>query len=212
MSLPPAKYVRVEEYLPFENASDTKHEYMDGVVYPWGDPDHPLDPEVVLGLRPEPPEALPRGTRAHSRIKVNLTAIIGRHLYDGPCRLYDSDLRVRPDGDQYFYPDLFVVCADDHGAQSDTEVDNPTLVIEVLSPGTERVDRVSKLRRYANAPSLREYMLVNSMFPEVMVRRREHGQWLTAVYEPDEVVRLESIGLELDFATIFRNVVWPSGD
>jgi len=212
MSLPAAKYVRVEDYLAFENTSDTKHEYMDGVVYPWGDPDHPLDPEVVLGLRPEPRTAMAGGSKAHSLIKVNLTIALGTHLGDGPCRLYDSDLRVRPDGGHYFYPDLFVVCADDHGAHTDTEVDNPTLVIEVLSPSTERVDRVSKLRRYANAPSLREYMLVNSMFPEVMVRHLEQGQWLTIVPEADEVVRLESIGLELDFAAIYRNVVWPSGD
>ncbi len=95
-----------------------------------------------------------------------------------------------------------------HGVPTDTEVDNPTLVIEVLSAGTERVDRATKLRRYANAPSLREYMLVNRIFPEVMVRRLEDGQWITYTYEPDEAVHLESIGLQLDFAAIYRNVDW----
>ena len=206
--------VSPEEYLAFERAAATKHEYMDGVVYPWGDPDHPLDAAVVRGLRPEGtgggrPEALRAmagGTRAHSTIKVNLTITIGSHLVDGPCRLYDSDLRVRPDADNYFYPDLYVVCADDPGADGDIEVDNPTLVIEVLSPSTERIDRVRKLRRYGNAPSLREYVLINSSFPEVTVRRLVDGRWETVTYEPGETGRLASIGLDLPFAAIYRNV------
>lgn len=203
MSLPAAKRIRVEDYLAFERAAETKHEYMDGVVYPWGDPDHPLDPDVVLGLRPEPRSAMAGGSRAHSRIKINLTTAIDHWLGDGPCRLYDSDLRVRPSGNHYFYPDLFVVCAD-------TEVDNPTLVIEVLSPSTERIDRVSKPRRYAQAPSLREYALINSRFPGVEVRRREGEQWLSFTYEPGEIVRLESIGLDLDFETIYRHIQWEA--
>ncbi len=103
-----------------------------------------------------------------------------------------------------------MVCADTPGADNDTEVDNPTLVIEVLSPSTERVDRVSKLRRYAHAPSLREYVLINSIFPEVEVSRLKHGQWISFTYEPDEIVHLESIQLDLDFATIYRHVQWAA--
>jgi Uma2 family endonuclease len=210
MSHPAAKRIRVEDYLAFERAAETKHEYMDGVVYPWGDPDHPLDPDVVLGLRPEPRSAMAGGSRAHSRIKINLTTAIDHRLGDGPCRLYDSGLRVRPAGNHYFYPDLLVVCADNPGAGTDTEVDNPTLVIEVLSPSTERIDRVSKLRRYAHAPSLREYVLINSRFPGVEVRRREGEQWLSFTYEPGEIVRLESIKLDLDFETIYRHIQWEA--
>lgn len=211
MQLPADKRIRPEDYLAFEAASLTKHEYMDGVVYPWGDPEHPLDPEVVLGLRAEPHPAMAGGTRMHSRIKVNLTVAIGNYLGNGPCRLYDSDPRFRPDADNYFYPDLFVVCNDDQGQDTDTEVTDPALVIEVLSPSTERNDRVSKPRRYAHAPSLREYVLVNSSFPEVMVRRLEDGRWLTETYEPEEIVHLSSIGMDLDFTTIYRDVRW-AGD
>ncbi len=79
-------------------------------------------------------------------------------------------------------------------------------MIEVLSPSTERMDRVSKLRRYAHAGSLREYMLVNTRFPEVFVRRLEDGHWVASTYEPSETVRLDSIDLGLDFAAIYRNV------
>lgn len=96
MSVPDPRPISPEEYLTFERLAATRHEYLDGTVYPRGEPDHPLDPAVVLGLRPEPHSAMAGGTRAHSRIKVNLTVAIDGHLGDGPCRLYDSDLRIRP--------------------------------------------------------------------------------------------------------------------
>ena len=135
---------------------------------------------------------------------------IGTHLGTEPCRLYDSDLRVRPDNGNYFYPDLFVVCAEHQGTATDTEITNPTLVIEVLSPGTERADRISKPRRHARAASLREYMLINTRFPEIVVQRLEEGRWIGYSYEPDEIVRLESIGLDLDFSAVYRNVEWTA--
>jgi hypothetical protein len=49
MSLPAARHIRPDEYLAFERLADTKHEYVAGVVYPWGGPDHPPAPDVVLG-------------------------------------------------------------------------------------------------------------------------------------------------------------------
>ena len=64
MSVPVRRTISPEQYLAFEAASTTKHEYVDGVVYPWGDPDHPLEPEIVLGSQPEPPSAMAGGTRA----------------------------------------------------------------------------------------------------------------------------------------------------
>ena len=209
MSVSAPRPISLEEYLTFERLAEARHEYLDGTVYPRGDSDHPLDPAVVLGLRPEPHSPMAGRTRAHSRIKINLTVAIDGHLGDGPCRLYDSDLRIRSDGSAYFYADLFVVCAAEHGENDDIEVENPTLIIEVLSPGTERVDRMTKARRYTHAPSLCEYVLVNSRFPEIVVRRLEEGRWLGASYQPDESVRLESIALDLDFATVYRNVQLP---
>jgi Uma2 family endonuclease len=210
VSLSASRRIRPEEYLAFEQASAGKHEFVDGVVYPWGDPDHPLDPEIVLGRRPAPLTDMAGGTRAHSAIKVNLIAGLAGRMRDMPCRVYDSDVRFRPEEDTYFYPDLLVVCGEQRRADAGLEVNNPTVVFEVLSPSTERIDRILKLRRYTHAPSPREYVLINTRFPEVVVYRLEEDRWIAFTYGQDETVRLQSISVDLELSEIYRDVEWDT--
>jgi len=211
VSLLVSRTIRSEEYLAFEHASATKHEFVDGVVYPWGDLDHPLDPDIVLGRRPAPLTDMAGGTRAHSAIKVNLIAGLAGHLRGMPCRVYDSEVRFRPEDDTYFYPDLLVVCGEQRRADAGLEVNDPTVVFEVLSPSTERIDRILKLRRYTHASSLREYVLINTRFPEVVIYRLEEARWVAFTYGHGETVRLESIAVDLELSEIYRDVEWDSG-
>lgn len=39
------------------------------------------------------------------------------------------------------------------------------LVVEVLSPSTERKDRTSKMKLYHACPTIEEYVLINTRFP-----------------------------------------------
>ena len=67
------------------------------------------------------------------------------------------DIKVRIDqAPSFYYPDVFVTCD-----AADLEPDyktKPCLVIEVLSPATEVIDRREKLLAYRKADSLREYV------------------------------------------------------
>ncbi|MDB5057697.1 MAG: hypothetical protein JWO59_1169 [Chloroflexi bacterium] len=207
MSLPAHRWISPEEYLAFEAKALEKHEYVDGVVYPRGDPDHPLDPAVVLGLRPEPQVAMAGSTLRHSTIKVNLTIAIGALLRNTPCRLYESDVRVRPGSAGYLYPDLLVVCGE-QGDDLEIEVNNPTLVIEILSPSTEGFDRGEKFDHYAVADSLQQYVLVSTRRQGTDVFTRDDGRWVLERFAPPDHLHLASIGVDLDFAEIYHNVQW----
>lgn len=210
MSLPAPRWISPQEYLDFEALAATKHEYMDGVVYPLGDPDHPLDWPVIAGRRPEALSAMAGGTRRHSSIAVNLVAAIRPLLRGGPCRLYNSDLRLRPAEDAFYYPDLVIVCTDQHGDDTNIEVDNPTIVIEVLSRSTEGLDRGEKFRHYRRASSLQEYVLVSTRQQAVDVYRRDGDRWVLQSYEAGQTVSFESINLELDCAIIYEDIDWDS--
>jgi hypothetical protein len=102
----------------------------------------------------------------------------------------------------YTYPDVTVVC----GAPEleDKWVDtllNPTVVIEVLSPSTEKYDRGVKFWHYRQIPSLREVVLVDHRQQLVEVHRREDdGTFTRHEAGPGASAKLLSLGCELSIA------------
>jgi Uma2 family endonuclease len=123
-----------DEYLAFERSSESKHEYLDGLIY------------AMAGSSPE-----------HSTICVNVSEVITRQLRGTPCRPFSADMMMRclssPSTTRrrrglFAYPDLIVVCGGPvfHDTQQDVLV-NPTLIVEVLSPSTEAYDRGEKFLR-----------------------------------------------------------------
>ncbi|MEL6272156.1 MAG: Uma2 family endonuclease, partial [Chloroflexota bacterium] len=97
------------------------------------------------------------------------------------CRGYTTDMRVRVTPQMYTYPDIIVVCGDPQFAddQFDTLL-NPTLIIEILSPSTERYDRGRKFAYYRALPTLQEYVLIAQDEPRIQryLRRTDDEQWL----------------------------------
>lgn len=179
----------LDEYRAFERASvDAKHEYFDGQVY-----------------------AMAGGTRRHSRIGGNIAGALTAAVGDGPCAVYNSDMRVRLSERVQVYPDATVTCDErDIADDEDDEIAYPKLVVEVLSPGTAHVDRGRKLRDYQRCPSVEEYALVNAEYRAVEVYRRGEPDWTYRRYEGDDVVDLLSIGARIPLAAIYRRTAIPA--
>src|SRR6266567_2592347 len=110
--------ISVEDYLAGELQSPIKHEYLGGVVY------------AMAGAR-----------NAHNLIASNtLGALFGR-LRGRPCRLYNSDTKIRirlPTHTRFYYPDVSVICRPN--PPTDTFQDDPAVLVEVLSRSTRRID------------------------------------------------------------------------
>ena len=172
--------VSVEEYLEGEKHSQVKHEYVRGRVY-----------------------AMVGASKAHNRIALNIGYALDRHLHSGPCSVFVSDVKVRI-GEIFYYPDVLVTCS-----QGDTDPfvsTEPSLIVEVLSPTTEALDRLDKRLAYQLLPSLHEYVLVSQGKHEVQVYRRQRQDWDLEVFLEQDTVRLESIDFELPLAEVYRNV------
>jgi Uma2 family endonuclease len=98
-----------------------------------------------------------------------------------------------------------VTCDND---DEDTQyVRSPCLIIEVLSPSTEAIDRGAKFAKYRQFLALKEYVLVNTSEPKVeMFRRNDQGQWVLSEYDLEDKLHLESIDVEIAIADLYRQV------
>ena len=91
---------------------------------------------------------------------MNLTGGFHAAIRGKDGELFSSDLRVKVSANGlYTYPDLTIVCGPvDVEDEQAVVLLNPTLIIEVLSPGTERYDRGIKFDLYRKLDSLKEYV------------------------------------------------------
>jgi len=191
MSSAPSRRVSSAEYLAFERSAEARHELVDGHVI-----------------------ELSGGSIRHATICDNLLERTRAILRGGPCRPYSASLRVKIMATgNYTYPDLSIVCGelqleDD---RKDT-LTNPRLLVEVLSPSTERHDRVWKFRNYQLIQSLEEYVLVSQDEPRIerFLRQGEIGWLMTDVTGLGHSVRFESVNCQLALAEIYESVEFDS--
>lgn len=180
MALKPAQpYISSAEYLAGEMVSDIKHELIDGEVY-----------------------AMAGASRNHNLLVSNTVRIFGNHLQDGPCATFSSDLKIKAAAN-FFYPDVMVVCADENGDEYYTE--KPTIIVEVLSKATRRMDKSTKLAAYKALPSLQEYVLIEQDFVDVEILRRS-THWLSEHYFLGDSLTLESIDLTVAVSDLYQRV------
>ncbi len=182
-------YVTPEEYLRRERLAEYKSEYLNGEIF-----------------------AMTGASRQHNRITINISSSLNLQLKGRPCETYAVDMRVKVRASGlYTYPDVAVVCGDPQF--EDEYVDtllNPTLLVEVLSPSTERYDRIAKTSYYRTIDSLAEHLLVAQ--DEIRLEqyvKRPNGQWLLSEYrELDVVVELTSIGCELRLSDVYDRITF----
>ncbi|HJZ95344.1 MAG TPA: Uma2 family endonuclease [Candidatus Solibacter sp.] len=90
---------------------------------------------------------------------------------------------------------------------------NPTLIIEVLSPSTEKVDRVHKYKYYTSIPSLIHYMLIASDRMHVELFTRQGSQWVyAAASQSEDFIEIPAINCRLTVSDLYRKVVFTSSE
>lgn len=166
-----------DEYLEGELESDIRHEYIDGQVY-----------------------AMVGASRNHNRITRNVSGKLWLSLQQHKCESFASDMKVKV-GSKYFYPDIIVDC----GFDESDYTESPLILVEVLSPTTNRIDRTLKRNSYIRISSLQEYVLIEQDYVYVEVSRRSNG-WKAEHYFMGDAVILESINVTLPVEEIYYRV------
>jgi Uma2 family endonuclease len=179
--------ITVEEYLAFEEGSDTRHEYYDGQIV-----------------------ALAGGNETHALLCSTITALLYNQLRQRPCTVYTSDLKVKAEQSQkYMYPDLSIVCGKPVFESSSRRVLlNPIIIIEVLSESTESFDRGKKFQYYQSIASVQEYVLVaqDARHIDHYRRQSDHLWLLSSLGVEHEQVHLPSINCTLSIEQIYEKV------
>lgn len=184
MGLPKLKTkISVEDYLEGEKVSQIRHEYIDGEVY-----------------------AMAGTSDNHNRVAGNLYSAFLNHLRTSDCEPFVGDIKVRLTSEVYYYPDVLISC--EKNPEDSHFRNKPILIVEVISPSTEHIDRREKLLFYQQIPSLQEYVVIEQKEIAIEIHRRQpNGGWITYYFdESDDEVEFQSIDMTLAIDEIYRRV------
>lgn len=174
-------YLTPSEYLLGENdrPDGEKYEYVEGQAY-----------------------AMVGASRGHNKLSLEFARQLSNHLRGSRCSVFHSDMKVGIETAgawRFYYPDVQVSCEAESAQYYNTA---PCLIIEILSPSTERVDRMEKLVAYRQLASLQEYVLCSQDSPHVEIYRRR-TTWQVEYYTGNDTFRLDSVGLDVSVAALY---------
>ena len=167
--------------------SPYRYELIDGVVY------------NTTGSNPE-----------HNIIASNVEGLLREQLgRSGPCRTH-RDQYVAIPGKPPVVPDVVLTCDladwDKDKRLKPFMIRSPLIVVEVLSPSTERYDRTEKFARYMLCPTLEVYILVSQDEQHIEVDRRSMGRKQER-FSAGQTIMLEQLDLELPVGLIYEGVL-----
>lgn len=173
-----------DEYLTYEQASPTKHEFVNGQAF-----------------------AIAGASEDHNLLVGGLFSRIWNHLRGKPCRVFSSDMKltIAAANNATYYPDVMVVC--DRTDSNPYIKQKPCLLIEVLSPSTALLDRREKLFNYQKLESLQEYVLVSQSEVKVeLFRKDQDGDWFVQCLGVGDSLDLRSIDFAIALSDIYEDV------
>lgn len=184
---PKYNYISPEVYLEMERIAEEKHEYYKGEIC------------AITGV-----------SLNHVRITKNLNRLILPSLHGKSCDMYGNDLRIHiPENSFYTYPDLSIICGEPEttDAHKDT-ITNPSVLIEILSKSTRDYDRGTKFFLYRSIPSLKEYILIDSVqvSAEIFSLNAGNSWQLTEFKSLTDQFDIQTIGLTLHLGNVYEEI------
>jgi Uma2 family endonuclease len=176
--LPRLDTLSLAEYFASEANRSRPYEYLDGQVYPLAEP-----------------------SPNHEQIRDNLLAILQPRVNLERTRLYQT-YKLKVGHNRVYYPDLMVISQPSPNSQYE---EFPTLLIEICTWETERIDRGEKLLTYQGIPGLIGYLMVHSERRLIeMTERGLRGNWQYSAVGNVGEIELYSPSMKLDLDEVYR--------
>ena len=187
LSATETKYYTPEEYLALEETSEDKNEYRQGEIIP------------MVGA-----------TTNHNQIAGNFYRRFpltinnqDYYTYMETVRLWLSDYSI------YTYPDVMVIKGKPlYQGNSQSNVINPLIIVEVLSNSTQAYDRGDKFKFYRSLPTFQEYILIEqSSYSVERYYKQKDDQWLIDFCTGENaVLQLLSVDWQISFQDLYQRV------
>jgi Uma2 family endonuclease len=175
------KLMTVEEFLPWAEGKEGRWELHDG---------------VPVMMSPE------RSIHAETKAETYVALREAIRLKELPCRVYPDGMAIRIDSRTTFEPDASVTCGPRVPADA-IEIDNPVLVVEVLSPSTAAIDHGRKLSGYFSLGSVQHYLIIDPDRRVVIHHKRGAGDAIETRVLTEGVARVDPPGFEVAVAALF---------
>lgn len=171
----------LEEYFAFEEKSRRKHEFVNGAIY-----------------------AMAGGSLTHNRIALNIASALNTAARGGSCQVFIADVKLKIGDERVYYPDVMVTC--DPTDNNELYVLRPCVLIEVLSPATQRTDRTEKLEKYLAIPSLRLYAMVSPYRRQVEAYERVNERWRFITLNEGGSLEVPCLAATLSLDEIYQGI------
>ncbi|WP_313579995.1 Uma2 family endonuclease [Lacrimispora sp.] len=144
----------------------------------------------------------------HQRLVMKISYSIQEYINknNGPCEVFPAPFAVFLNDDEktYVEPDISVICdknkIDDRGC-----VGAPDWIIEIVSPGSKRMDYYTKLALY-RAAGVREYWIVDPLRKTILIYDMEHDDGPVLYSFTDKIKVNIYDNLYIDFMDIIKAI------
>ena len=186
MSQTAAKPMTLAEFFAFQETEDVRYELVNG----------------------QPLRMMAGAARVHNAITINVVSELRSRLRGSGCVPFNGDDGVETYPGQIRRPDAGIDCGktDRRGLH----VEEPRVIIEVLSPSTRDFDTLGKLGEYEAIASVHTVLLIDPDEPNVLVRRRtKEGWWGQRLTGLDDEIAISNPDLALPLAAIYEDIAFP---
>ncbi len=171
-----------EEYMEFENTTEERHEFHNGDII-----------------------TMPGVHHKHAIIVANLIGLLFPQLR-GRGRIYSEMLKLSiPSYKKIVYPDVMITLGEEEFVNDDSmRLQNPTVVMEVLSKSTAKYDQTDKFEYYRSLPSVQEIVFIgqNERFVEIY-RRQRNGWLIQETSDMDGILTLDSVQVSVSLDDVY---------
>lgn len=175
------KLMTVDEFLPWAEGQEGRWELHDGVPVM-------MSPERVL----------------HADTKGEAYVALREALRRAglPCRVHPDGVAIRMSAKATYQPDASASCGPRAPVDA-LEINDPIIVVEVLSPSTAAIDHGRKVSGYFSLPSVEHYLILDPERRVVTHHKRGQGDAIETRVLSEGAVKLDPPGFEVAVEALF---------